>query len=57
MERLHKAYGHGVSLDDFKARIEADSEAIRKRDAVTKYDEEGELGVSRASRGPWSVVK
>ena len=26
--RLHKAYGHGASLEDFKARIEADTEAI-----------------------------
>ena len=59
LARLHKAYGHGVSLEDFKAQIEADSEAIRKRDAVSKYDfdDDGVLTFERRPASQWRVVQ
>ncbi len=33
IERLHKQYGHGTTLEYFKAQMAADSELFRKRDA------------------------
>ena len=59
LARLHKSYGHGSTLEEFKEQMAADSESFRKRDALTKYDYDDD-GVLRDWRRPdsqWRVVR
>ena len=57
--RQHAAEHGNESLEDFMARIEADTAAIRKRDEVTKYDfdDDGSLSVERRPDAMWKVVR
>jgi hypothetical protein len=59
LARLHKQYGRGSTLEEFKEQMAADSEAFRKRDAVSKYDfdDDGSLNVERRPDAMWKVVR
>ena len=51
--RLHKASGDSCTLDEFRARIEADRAMFAKRDALTEhdYDDDGKINVARCPPG------
>jgi hypothetical protein len=59
LARLHKAHGHGSTLEEFKEQMAADSESFRKRDALTKYDfdDDGVLTFERRPDSQWRIVR
>ena len=59
LARLHKAHGHGSTLEEFKEQMAADSELFRKRDALTKYDfdDDGVLTFERRPDSQWRIVR